>query len=99
GFVLSAELLHPYKGWTATDRLMFRHWLRAVYYPQAAAPIRDMANNWGDWGVFGAVMTDYYLNNRASLDSETVRLEHHIDAQIAVDGSMPNEIARGSHAE
>jgi hypothetical protein len=99
GFILSAELLNPYSGFTASDRTTFANWVRTVYYPLAAVSIRDRANNWGDWGIFGSVMAHHYLNEKVGLDSETVRLENHIDFQIANDGSLPAEIARGPASE
>jgi len=99
GFILSAELLAPYAGWTSTDQTNFQSWVRNVYYPLAAVPIRDRTNNWGDWGIFASTLTHQYLDEKAGLDSETVRLESHIDFQIANDGSLPEEIARGPGAE
>ncbi len=95
GFILAGELLDGYAPWTAKDSAVFRNWVRTVYLPSVAAPIRDETNNWGDWGSFAAVMADYYLGNLAGLDSETVRLQGHIDSQIASDGTLPEEIARG----
>jgi hypothetical protein len=99
GFVLSAELLANYAGWTAADQSAFQSWVRTVYYPLAAVQIRDRTNNWGDWGIFASVLTHQYLNDKAGLDSETTRLGSHIDFQIAADGSLPEEIARGPGAE
>jgi hypothetical protein len=95
GFILSAELLRGYAGWARADSTVFRQWIQAVYLPLAAAPIRDEPNNWGEWGSFGAIAADYYLGNLSGLDSETVRLQGHIDSQIADDGSLPAETARG----
>jgi hypothetical protein len=70
-----------------------------VYYPLVAVAIRDRTNNWGDWGIFASVLAHQYLGEKAGLDSETVRLKSHIDFQIADDGSLPEEIARGAGAE
>ena len=95
GFILAGELLDGYAPWRARDSASFRNWVRTVYLPLVAAPIRDETNNWGDWGSFAAVMANYYLGNLAGLDSETVRLQGHIDSQIASDGSLPAEVARG----
>jgi len=99
GFILSAELLAKYSGWTATDNATLQHWLQTVYYPQVAVQIRDRTNNWGDWGIFASVLTHQYLGDKAGLDSETIRLQSHIDFQIDSDGSLPSEIARGPGAE
>jgi hypothetical protein len=99
GFILSAELLQTYGGWTSADQATFQGWVGNVYYPLAAVQIRDRTNNWGDWGIFASVLAHHYLGQQAGLDSETVRLQAHVDSQIADDGSLPEEIARGPGAE
>ncbi|GEM_PF-559698 len=96
GFILSAELLSDYGGWSQPDRDAFSQWVRSVYLAQAANPIKDRKNNWGEWGTFGAVAADYYLDDRVALNDETRRLTLHIDSAIAPDGHMPEETARGS---
>ncbi len=95
GFVLSAELLSGYDGWAAEDREAFKNWVRTVYLKQATDPIKDRNNNWGDWGTFGAVTADYYLDDAAGFAAETSRLQHHIDQALAPDGHLPDETARG----
>jgi hypothetical protein len=95
GFVLSAELLSGYDGWAAEDRDAFKNWIRTVYLKQATDPIKDRNNNWGDWGTFGAVTADYYLDDAAGFAAETSRLQHHIDQALAPDGHLPDETARG----
>jgi hypothetical protein len=67
-----------------------------VYLAQAANPIKDRKNNWGDWGSLAAVTADDYLGDSAGLAAETVLIEQHIDSSIAPDGHMPEETARGS---
>ena len=95
GFVLSGELLSGYAGWPAADRDAFKNWIRTVYLKEATDPIKDRNNNWGDWGTFGAVTADYYLDDAAGFSAETARLQHHIDQALGPDGHLPDETARG----
>jgi hypothetical protein len=95
GFVLSAELLSGYAGWPDADRDAFKSWIRTVYLKQATDLIKDRNNNWGDWGTFGAVTADYYLDDASGFAAETARLQHHIDQALATDGHLPDETARG----
>jgi len=95
GFIESAELLTGYSGWTDADRSSFRNWIRNVYLKQVVDPIKDRTNNWGEWGTYGAVTADYYLDDAAGVANETARLQKHIDEAISADGHMPDEIARG----
>lgn len=94
GFIESAELLTGYPGWTDADRAAFQKWVRTVYLPQSANPIKDRTNNWGEWGSFGAVTADYYLDDAAGFADETARLQRHIDQSIGPDGELPDETAR-----
>jgi hypothetical protein len=96
GFIISAELLTGYSGWTSADQAAFAKWVRTVYLPQAVNPIKDRKNNWGDWGTFGAITANYYLDDAAGVSEETTRIERHIDSSITADGHMPEELARGS---
>jgi alginate lyase len=95
GFVLTAELLSGYSGWSDADRAAFANWTSTVYRAQAANPIKDRTNNWGYWGIFGAVTADYYLDDAAGFADETARLQRHIDQGMAQDGHLPDETARG----
>jgi hypothetical protein len=96
GFIIAAELLSNYPGWSQSDRDAFTRWVRTVYLAQAANPIKDRKNNWGDWGSLAAVTADDYLGDSAGLAAETALIEQHIDSSIAPDGHMPEETARGS---
>lgn len=96
GFVIAAELLSNYPGWSQSDREAFARWVRTVYLAQAVNPIKDRKNNWGDWGSLGAVTADDYLGDMGALAAETVLIQQHIDSSIAPDGHMPEETARGS---
>jgi hypothetical protein len=95
GFIESAELLTGYAGWSEADRTSFRNWIRTVYLKQSADPIKDRTNNWGEWGTFGAVTADYYLDDAAGFADETARLQRHIDQALSPDGHMPDEVSRG----
>ena len=95
GLVLAGELLGNYPGWAADDRAAFQNWVRTVYIGQAANAIQDRTNNWGEWGTFGMVIADHFLDDADGLSSETSKLERHIDQAIAADGHMPDETSRG----
>jgi hypothetical protein len=95
GFIESAELLTGYAGWSDADRTSFRNWIHTVYLKQSADPIKDRTNNWGEWGTFGAVTADYYLDDAAGFAAETARLQQHIDQALSSDGHMPDEVSRG----
>jgi Alginate lyase len=95
GLVLAGELLGNYPGWAAGDRAAFQNWVRTVYIAQGAGAIQDRTNNWGEWGTFGVIAADHFLDDADGLAAETGKLEHHIDQAIAADGSMPDETSRG----
>lgn len=99
GFIMAALLIDSYSGWTGSDRVKFAVWVQNVYGPECdrAYISPTMSNNWADWGAFGGCMADYYLMGRVSV-THVALVQANIDAQIAVDGSLPQEDARGSGA-
>lgn len=96
GLIIAAELLHPYKGWKASDKEQFRSWARNVYR-KAAHQIRTKKNNWADWGRLGAILTAHLLDDEADM-AENIRLiKSDLFHKIAADGHMPEEVRRGSN--
>lgn len=68
-------------------------WLRSVYIPTCQGII-SRPNNWADWGAFGKVAADYHIG--APLAPDVTVLQNIIATQIAADGSLPAEKARGA---
>lgn len=94
--VMAAELMTNYKFWKAEDRDAFRNWTVNVYR-KAANEIRSIRNNWGDWGRFGSILADTYLDDTVDL-SENIRLiKSGLIEKIAADGHLPEEAARGEN--
>ncbi|AFH61854.1 alginate lyase family protein [Paenibacillus caseinilyticus] len=96
GFIHAAELLRDYSGWSEADKTAFSNWLTNVYLARAANPIKTRSNNWGDWGIYGAMAAYYYKDDPVLLNAEITRLKNKIDSSIAADGSMPHEAGRGA---
>lgn len=91
--VIAAELMHPYKKWKKADRERFAVWVKNVYQ-KASNEIRLRKNNWADWGRYGSLLSDHYLDNEADI-AENVRLiKSDIFHKIDADGHMPEEVRR-----
>ena len=95
--VIAGELMRPYKKWKKADREKFAIWVQNVYQ-KAANEIRGRKNNWADWGRYGSLLADYYLDNTAGI-AENVRLiKSDLFKKIAPDGHMPEEVVRGKNS-
>ncbi|MBO9150774.1 alginate lyase family protein [Chitinophaga sp. GCM10012297] len=91
--VMAAELARDFKGWKKADRERFAGWVKNVYR-KATNEIRNRKNNWADWGRFGSILADYYLDDQTDL-AENVRLiKSDLFEKIAADGHMPEEVRR-----
>lgn len=95
GLIHAAELLRDYSGWNIADKIAFETWLTGVYLAKAANAIKTESNNWGDWGIYGAMSAYYYKDDNVQLNAEIIRLKNKIESSIAADGSMPQEAGRG----
>lgn len=82
-----ADAINPVKSPTLSG------WLRSVYLPTVDS-IKTRPNNWACWGAFGAIAARYHLGQ--PLAGDVANLEHIIATQIAPDGSLPAEKARGA---
>ncbi len=97
GFVLAAELMTDYDGWTEDQRTQFKKWLKDVYLKSCELIVKR-TNNWGDWGVLGCIASHYFLDDAKALDSDIERIRTKIDHAIEADGRMPAEISRGKNS-
>jgi Alginate lyase len=91
GFVFAADLLADHGSFTPATDAAFRRWLREVILPTGSI----LANNWGDAGTFMRLAVTDYLGDddgfRAALERWHVQAD-----RIAADGSLPEEVRRGS---
>jgi hypothetical protein len=91
--VIAGELMSNYKKWKKTDQSQFKTWVKNVYR-KATNEIRNRKNNWADWGRFGSILADYYLDDKADM-AENIRLiKSDLFDKIANDGHMPEEVKR-----
>lgn len=91
--VITAELMRNYSAWKKKDREQFKYWLESVYR-KAAYSISPRKNNWGDWGQYGAMLADYYLDNPLALNQHIKQMKKDLPAKIADEGYMIEEVKR-----
>ena len=91
GFVFAVELLGASGALSAADRAAFDGWLRDLILPAAST----RTNNWGDAGAFLRVAATAHLDDGAGWDAAIAFWRGQIDL-IAADGSIPEEVRRGS---
>jgi hypothetical protein len=96
GLVIAGELLYNYEGWNATDKAKFFQWVTNVHM-KASNEIKTRANNWGDWGRLGAILTAHLLDNTQQLESTIALIKSDLFHKIAQDGHMPEETVRGAN--
>jgi hypothetical protein len=90
GFVFAADLLRDSGLLSAAEEGRFRTWLRTVILPTAS----ELPNNWGDAGTFMRVAVTDYLGDGAGFKSALTKWRSLMD-QVAADGHIPLEVARG----
>lgn len=96
GMIMAAELLKHSPIWKKEDQKKFQLWSKNVYQ-KACNEIRTRANNWGDWGRLGSILTAVYLEDQAEI-AENIRLiKSDLFKKIADDSSMPHETKRGNN--
>ncbi len=54
-------------------------------------------SNHNAWGILLSIAIDHFIENRVALDADVVLLKKLIDLMVKADGSMPEEIKRGSN--
>ncbi len=95
-FIQSAELLQNYSGWNASDKAQFKSWVSDVFLDKVANANKMRTNNWGMWGVLGSISAYHYLDDPAHVRSEIDLIKAKIDAQIASNGAITEEVKRGA---
>lgn len=96
GLIVAADLLYSSPQWPAADRAKFLDWVKTVYLPATAIRTIGYGNNWEAWGTYATLLASHLLGDRTLFAKATDLLESDITKQIADDGSMPKELARGS---
>lgn len=94
--MIAGELMSSCPLWKKKDREQFRHWVLSVYQ-KACHSIRPRENNWGDWGLYGSMLADYYLDDSADMQLNIKRLRETLPGKIAADGHLIEEVKRGSN--
>lgn len=91
--VMAAELMRKFTGWKNNDQQLFARWVKSVYR-KAGNEIRGRANNWGDWGRFASMLSDYYLDDEKDMAENIRLLKSDLFDKIAEDGHMIEEVKR-----
>ncbi|MCC5839641.1 MAG: alginate lyase family protein [Opitutales bacterium] len=95
GLLHAAQLMRSSSLWSDPDRQQFESWVRTVFLGSCSA-IRGRRNNWGDWGIFGAITAHNFLGERFALEADATQLRNKIDRRINSEGILPEEVHRGS---
>jgi len=91
--IMAGELLYNYDGWNPADKAQFFQWAKNVYL-KAVTEIKTRANNWGDWGRLGTMLTAHLLDNSTAINETLSLIKSDIFHKIAQDGHMPEEVVR-----
>ncbi|MBZ5545308.1 MAG: alginate lyase family protein [Acidobacteriia bacterium] len=60
GWIIAADLIEDYPGWSDSDKHIFQTWLATVVYPKADWACDTRSNNWGAAGsVTSGMIADY----------------------------------------
>jgi hypothetical protein len=94
--LMAADLLKDSKEWSSKDQSQFQEWSKNVYRT-ACNEIRTRANNWGDWGRLGSILTAVYLNDQQEINENIRLIKSDLFTKIADDSSMPHETKRGNN--
>jgi len=62
GWIIAADLIEDYKGWSAADKRTFQEWLATEAYRKVEWASDHRSNNWGSAGSATAAMIADYLN-------------------------------------
>ncbi|MFT3933842.1 MAG: alginate lyase family protein [Chitinophagaceae bacterium] len=91
--VMAAELMRSYKNWNKEARINMDLWIKDVYR-KASNEIRERKNNWADWGRFGSLLADAYLEDTADFAINVKLIKADLFDKIDADGHMPEEVRR-----
>ncbi|WP_316831548.1 alginate lyase family protein [Pedobacter aquatilis] len=92
-FMIAADLLKNYKGWSNDEQTQFKWWTINVFR-HAANSIRFRNNNSGDWSRFASVLADCYLDDKTDLTENIRLIKSDLFKKIAPDGHMVEEVKR-----
>jgi hypothetical protein len=95
GLIQAAQLMRSSSRWSDPDRQQFESWVRTVFLGSCSA-IRGRRNNWGDWGILGAITAHNFLGERFALEADATQMRNKIDRRINSSGILPEEVHRGS---
>ena len=97
GLVYAAELISDCDRWSETERAAFKQWLTGVFVPACLqrASSERAGNNRTNRALLGLAAAYHFLDDRDSLRTLIGWLKLEVDRQIAADGHMPAETARG----
>ncbi|MFC5652688.1 alginate lyase family protein [Paenibacillus solisilvae] len=96
GFIQAAELVDDLGSWNPADKSQFKSWVSNVFLDQGANIDKDRTNNWGAWGVYGAISGYRYLDDSVHVREEINRIKAKIDSQIGLNGAISEETGRGA---
>jgi len=91
GFVFAADLIRPTAILSADDEAKLRAWLQDKILP--ILPTRS--GNWGDAGNFSRAVISDYLGDQDGFAKALAEWRTRMDA-VPADGSLPDEVRRGS---
>jgi len=72
GFIIAADLIEGYEGWSESDKRSFQRWLAKEAYPKVEWASDVRSNNWGAAGsATAAMIADYLVDYPGDLHSRT----------------------------
>lgn len=72
GWIMAADLIEDYTGWTRADKQLFQKWLADEVYKKTAWSSRSRKNNWGSAGsATSAMIADYLWDSPFLLQGAT----------------------------
>ena len=92
-FVLAADLLDGYGGWTAADQDQFDDWLR-LYLPDWA-DFNGQTNNFVDRQLLGLLFATRHLGDRAAFDGWVDVFRSRLRGRFLDGGFVRHEVTRG----
>ena len=96
--LFAAELMQNKPVWDGKDIDQFKIWVKNVYQ-NAANGIRNRENNWGDWGLFGELLSASILKDKGKIQENINLVKSRLSLQISPEGILPLEIMRESNGQ
>ncbi|HZD35119.1 MAG TPA: alginate lyase family protein [Nitrososphaeraceae archaeon] len=74
GWIMAADLIEDYPGWSVDDKRQFQQWLADVVYEKTAWSSRNRKNNWGSAGsATSGMIADFLWDSSYLLEGDTPR--------------------------